>query len=359
MKKKVIIAIITILLVLASLITIINYDVISNYIKEKLGISTQMSENAGTDSAETLIAESVDDGDCCEGESDDASDENTTNTLDDLDQMSVEEQYYSIYQNAYDSEHTINEKLYERKNLFSKALHFLKDVPYINDYFFCSNHHFDYFPKAEVLEYFKVYYELGLSSATRIKYLLPFKNRYIENFSSIDPQTDNNYKAYVQTINMLVQNRLEINFFELYKNYRPLVLSIIDKEFYTKNFKIIVDRLLVAYDDLETDRDKKYKHIDNIMLSHFKRNHVRNIKGGFTIDFATYYNELEPMISEDARQQFEKIYQEQALEKNTYLNQESIIWSYSFWNRRRLENNTDNIHKLLKAIDSDYTDYEL
>lgn len=320
-----------------------------------------MPKDAEIDSVETLTAEAMEEDDYSEEDLDQEWEEDRENRLNDQDLKNIEDQYYSIYQKDNDNDYTINGNLYEMKDLFSKALKTLKGVSGINSYDFCFYQNFKYFPIAVVLKDDQLTEDPDNAHITRkIRYVLPFEDRFLKDkdFRTNNPTTNSNNEAYVFIINLLLQNRQDINFYELYKNHRPLIFSIIDKEYYNKNFKTIVDVLLIAYDDLSIDFEQKYKQIDSIMLSHYKVNHIRNSDGRYSTDLDFYNRQLETIMSENARERISKIYQEQRSKENTSVNQASIIWSYSFWNRRRLERNIGNTYQLLRAIDIDYTDFE-
>ena len=254
---------------------------------------------------------------------------------------SLEQQYYYIYTEIPEPDLSISEKnLYNLRTQFNNALAYFKThVERLTSFWFWNNYSFEDRPAVALLD-----------DEFKIIYLLPFKQRKFE--ESTEPAKQD----YSDIVCLISQNRKYINFCNLYNHFKPAIHSLIDKKTYDEKYADMVKRLLIAYNDMDTD--EKYEKVNTIMLSHFEKSLRRNNKCEYcyTEDLAFFYDQLKPIISADAMEKLQQIpYPVEHGDDGSYMGEYATMWAYSFWNRRKLEDNKDDIYMLLTTIDNDYS----
>jgi len=152
--------------------------------------------------------------------------------------------------------------------------------------------------------------------------------------------------AYVSIVEAFSRDRKTIEFDKLYERYKPIINKLISKDVYNKNYAHIVNQLLLAYTDLNGDIDK-YGKVSEIMESHWD-----GLIENKNRDLDDFYSDLKTIISPDILTKIEANF---LSEKTVYSNRAFVVWSYSFWNRRKNEGKVQEIYKALCAIRDNYT----
>lgn len=188
-----------------------------------------------------------------------------------------------------------------------------------------------------------------------INFTYPFIDRYIE----LDEQRPgDNFYYYETVVDMLSSRRDYINFYDGYVRFKPIIHTIIDKKKYDEDYALFVEMLLLAYDDLGDDASK-YEKVDDFMFAHFVKNNARERgEAEYTTDLALLYDNFKGIVSDEALKKINEMPYPKGNHGNQYMRDYSIIWAYSFWNRRKLEGKLEEIHNLLILMKQDYSSME-
>lgn len=258
----------------------------------------------------------------------------------------LNEQYSYIYTETEKETGVTEEAFDSRRNQFKKALAYFKSMrDDLSSFWFWSTYRlFENVPRYAVLD-----------ETEKIKHLLPFRMRVIE--ETPEKLAMPNYTDYTRIVGLLSQHRKSIDFNALYTNFKPIIHSVIDKETYNEKYADFVERLLIAYEDL--DSDVKYEKVDAVMRAHFARNLSRNVEDKYTEDLSfyyDYYDDFESIMSKEALAKLKAIPYplKNGGDNGSYMFNYATIWTYSFWNRRKMEGKKDEIYQLLKSVRDDY-----
>lgn len=142
---------------------------------------------------------------------------------------------------------------------------------------------------------------------------------------------------YQRIIEEVSAKRLRINFYQLYQNNKHILHKALSKEEYTYKYRPMVNVLLRAYSDIKQD-STLLPAIECIM----KKHEEDMLKGNIDQDLNEAYMQIKRLLSEETLTSY--------IEPNPI----SVVWSYTFWLRRKYEDKTDDIYRTLLAIQSDY-----
>lgn len=218
------------------------------------------------------------------------------------------------------------------------ALDFFKNTaPALSSFWFWDEYDFQFHPRST-----------ELTENGKISKFYPFAERRLEPPADVSRA----YVVYKDALEMLSAHRRQIDFYELYQKFRKEIHIVIDKETYDQKYKGFVTRLLIAYDDIDTE--DKYHQIDAVMFSHFNSNHYWNMEPrDYTTDLAFYIDDFDLIISENAKTKMRNLPDSMHI-KEEYKSDFAMVWVYSFWNRRDKEHKKREIYNLLRLIEDDY-----
>lgn len=254
---------------------------------------------------------------------------------------SFEDSYEIIYNEEVDFESDIDTAYFNNLDTeFKGALTYFKDnVGRLSAFWFWNNYDYTHHP-----DYVK------LDNTGKILWLFPFSYRHLG--LNEYKGTKTKYEDYKTIIELLSQNRKTVNFVEVYNLFKSQIHTIIDKDTYSEKYADLVTRLLIAYEDM--DSEEKYEQVNEIMFTHFKNNHVMNEEYSST-DLEWFFHKLERIMSDEAKNKLKNMtYPIETGDNGSYTLNYGTIWTYSFWNRRKMEGKKEEIYKLLKTIEKDY-----
>lgn len=146
---------------------------------------------------------------------------------------------------------------------------------------------------------------------------------------------------YKKIFNYLSKFRNDINIVALFNSYKWLIYETITPRIYIKSeFDVCAEILTRAYDDL-------YRYEDEIGDNFENFEKIYDImKGDERLSYNTYYNRITPFISEENMEHYSS-------EENS-MDEETIVWAYSFWGRRYSEGNLTETAQILYTIRRHY-----
>lgn len=175
---------------------------------------------------------------------------------------------------------------------------------------------------------------------------IPIEDRKIDT-ASIEKTAEAD--DFIAVVEQLSAKRELINFDKLYQKFGWIVRKVISKATYDKNYAPTVEILLITYADLEENEDLYYD-IAHVMDMHWEESLINTHVG-----LPDFYDYLKPKLSDEALEQLERFF---LSSKTDYQNHYMVIWSYSFWLRRRMEGKAEEIYNTLCLINNDYGNME-
>lgn len=124
----------------------------------------------------------------------------------------------------------------------------------------------------------------------------------------------------------------------VFERYNHLLFDLVsNKEFKKNNMDLFTNVLLMSYNDLDlfNPNNQKLKEMYEIMD-----------KGPDYFKDDYYYEKIKPYVSENLLKKYEAI----TFSDGSKMNEQDIVWAYSFWARRHSQGNLDAAHTILVAI---------
>lgn len=203
---------------------------------------------------------------------------------------------------------------------------------------------------------------------------------WYEKYFLLDGESANEVRQTTIDYNYLMeyfcQNRINIDYYGLYKWNKHLLHTVVNKARYSYAYKTEVDQLLLAasniYEcDVERTLDIMYTMAKVMVEQERDLFAIGEERSSFWTPFHNYelVQALKPYTNASHLHHFYAYVDEDSLGKDNYMDyvqqknefnesNSAFVWSYSFWLRRYFEGTDHNIYNTLRAIQKDYEEME-